>query len=66
MIQFKILWYNFFGGQNWEMDCNACSFVNLCLFEKENILFSATTKWMLIYLESNKTFVENSLWYSFI
>lgn len=35
-------------------------------FEKENIYFSAATKWMLIYLESNKTFMENSLWYSFI
>lgn len=49
------------------MDCNA-SFVNLCytfffcfFFEKENIYFSAATKWMLIYLESNKTFMENSL-----
>lgn len=35
-------------------------------FEKENIYFSAATKRMLIYLESNKTFMENSLWYSFI
>lgn len=70
MIQFEVLWYTFFEGQSWEMDCNA-SFVNLCytfffFFEKENIYFSAATKRMLIYLESNKTFMENSLWYSFI
>lgn len=70
MIQFKVLWYTFFEGQSWEMDCTLPLLISATLFffffEKENIYFSAATKWMLIYLESNKTFMENSLWYSFI
>lgn len=48
------------------MDCTlplliSATLVFLFFFEKENIYFSAATKWMLIYLESNKTFMENSL-----